>query len=88
MTDARARIDAARQQTKESQKWQHEKELSALIDEVEAEFGFNDMTTPDEPGELEADAKDIANAVRINGRTGGHAPQIKKAARYIDASAR
>lgn len=32
----------------------------------------------------EASAKDIASRVRLNGRTGGEPPQIKRAARFID----
>lgn len=32
----------------------------------------------------DATAKDIASRVRINGRTGGQPPQIKRAARFID----
>ena len=31
-----------------------------------------------------ATAEDIASRVRINGRTGGQPPQIKRAARFID----
>ena len=32
----------------------------------------------------DAPAKDIASRIRINGRTGGQPPQIKRAARFID----
>lgn len=81
MTDARARVEAARQRDEIAA-------VNQLMDEVDAEFPTAAPVEEPAPEEPEASAKDISNSIRINGRTGGHAPQIKKAARYIDASAR
>lgn len=64
-------------------------ELNALIDEVEAEHPDTPTTPAPEPIEEPdrgPDAKNIANNLIVNGRTGGHPPRIKKAARYIDAT--
>lgn len=82
--DARASIAEARRR-------QQNAELNALMDEVDAEFPTAASVAPvaeSEPEEPETSAKDIANAIHVNGRTGGHKPQMKKAARYIDASYR
>lgn len=84
MTDARARIEAAKRRNEIA-------ELNRIMDEVEAEFPDIPTTpAPDliEEPDPEPDAKTIANNIIVNGRTGGHPPQIKRAARYIDASRR
>ncbi|WP_449283218.1 hypothetical protein [Leucobacter sp.] len=84
MTDARARIEDAKRRNEIA-------ELNALMDEVEAEYPDTPTAPAPEPIEEpdpEPDAKTIANNLIVNGRTGGHPPQIKRAARYIDATLR
>lgn len=84
MTDTRARINDARQRTSIA-------ELNRIMDEVDAELGHKAPEPIDPPTEViepELDPKTVANNLTVNGRTGGHKPQIKKAARYIDATLR
>lgn len=84
MTDARARIEAAKRRNEIA-------ELNRIMDEVEAEYPDTPTASTPEPIEEPdrgPDAKTIANNLIVNGRTGGHPPQIKKAARYIDATLR
>lgn len=84
MTDARARIEAAKRRNEIA-------ELNRIMDEVEAEYPDKPTAPAPEPIEEpdpEPDARTIANNIRVNGRTGGHKPQMKKAARYIDATLR